>query len=577
MLCDCKKPQALQCNLWLTTISYPVVILALIFSFSFFAGQQSSAALIDKEKMIYKGAFRVPGGNIGFSYSGSVLALAGDRNSLFITGKVTSGVQPVAEISIVAPVIGEIDQMHTAQVIQDFSDPVEGNLCNIGLAGATVCNQTGSTIGGLYVRDNDLLGSVYSFYDAGGVTHLSHFLSGTTLNQSGDFNGFVAVDNSKGISFTSGWIAEVPVAWQQALGGDLLIGQGGLSIISRTSYGPSAFSADFDDFKSQVTVQASPLLYYDSANNVNGYTNEDGFFNGTTKIAGMVIIEDSLLFFGFHGIGEYNYGTHTDDPRWGDECTLPDVCEYNSHGVSICSDQENCTTGRKGLPYDPLCPGTGSDGCYYDPSRIGAKGPHAYPYIYQVWAYSLHDLASVKLGNKNPYDLRPYAIWEMPYEYIPSSTFPGAAAYDAEQKRLYVVQPGGELMGCCEKLPLIHVFEIDPSQPSSSHHTVGGKLYLTEGEIKITLNATEELTLNVPNRNELIDFRFSSELAKGSQYSVRVSSNPSGYSCQVFNGDGTVTVDTSNIAINCMFTGSPDSQQKQCIPPLLWFLLDDTK
>jgi hypothetical protein len=54
-------------------------------------------------------------------------------------------------------------------------------------------------------------------------------------------------------------------------------------------------------------------------------------------------------------------------------------------------------------PVDPFC---------YDPSD-GSKGVHGYPYSAYVWADDANDLASVHAGQKQPWDVTPYAVWTL--------------------------------------------------------------------------------------------------------------------------------------------------------------------
>jgi hypothetical protein len=92
----------------------------------------------------------------------------------------------------------------------------------------------------------------WSYYDAGAVKQTkSHFVSGTNFaalpNVAGPFQvgigfqNFVPSDTTRIAGFVSGYMSTIPPVWQSALGGTHLTGQGGgISILSRTSSGPSA-------------------------------------------------------------------------------------------------------------------------------------------------------------------------------------------------------------------------------------------------------------------------------------------------------------------------------------------------
>jgi hypothetical protein len=179
-----------------------------------------------------------------------------------------------------------------------------------------------------------------------------------------------------------------------------------ISLVARTSLGPSVSALDPAQF-GNATVPASVLLAYPQAHQtlwVYGTAGTNIYFNGSTQIKGVVFPAgtSSVLFFGRHGLGPYCYGD-------GDECNDPDVSD---------------------------------------------KGEHAYPYAYYVWAYDAHDLAAVKAGQKQPWDVRPYAVWSLT---LPTPDTHGhhigGVAYDPATGRIFVSQLYGD-----GNYPVIHVF-----------------------------------------------------------------------------------------------------------------------
>ena len=100
-----------------------------------------------------------------------------------------------------------------------------------------------------------------------------------------------------------------------------------------------------------------------------------GLFNLATTMAGVVFPEGtrSVLFFGRQGLGKYCYGEASD-----------------------CGDPVQTS-----------------------------KGGHAYPYAYYVWAYDALDLAAVKSGQRQPWDVKPYAVWELDFPFAVSHPSPG--------------------------------------------------------------------------------------------------------------------------------------------------------
>jgi hypothetical protein len=41
-------------------------------------------------------------------------------------------------------------------------------------------------------------------------------------------------------------------------------------------------------------------------------------------------------------------------------------------------------------------------------------GDHSSKYEYRIWAYNANELAAVKRGEKNPWDVKPYSIFDLP-------------------------------------------------------------------------------------------------------------------------------------------------------------------
>ena len=89
--------------------------------------------------------------------------------------------------------------------------------------------------------------------------------------------------------------------------------------------------------------------------------------------------------------------------------------------------------GNTGLDVSRLCLGCMT---YGDPN----KGTHAWPYVYQVWAYDANDFARVAQGQSQPWGLRPYAVWQLPLPY-PYANYSGlAATYDPATGRIFLSQ-----------------------------------------------------------------------------------------------------------------------------------------
>ena len=293
---------------------------------------------------------------------------------------------------------GPIGQLNTAQVRQKFVD-VLGKLRIDSDEGET------AKIGGLMVVNDRLIGSAYIFYDANGNQRLSHFKLSSLELSTAEVTGMFPV-GSQGGGWVGGWMTAVPADWQKPLGASYVTGQGALSIISRTSYGPSLFGFDPQQLGT-VPARTTTLLGYPQANPLRRFDSQNDCFNGTTQIRGIAFPDgtDSILFFGSHGTGPLTYGD-----------------------------------------------GGSQNG---DPART-EKGYHAYPYRFQVWAYDARQLVAVKTGRTPAWKIQPYAVWSFELPYPQEAKRIGGVTYDRVRKRIFVSQQGADEWG----LPIIHAFDL---------------------------------------------------------------------------------------------------------------------
>lgn len=375
------------------------------------AFSQTSAAgvealpLVQKSHLEYLGAFRLPrGGNgttDGFSFGGGAIAHDSSNNSLYVATRESW----VGKVRIPTPVKNaDINALPFATLVQNIRDPLEGGLGVLADGG----------IRGLLLNGGKLYGTAFSFYDANNTARVSHFSRPADLSQVGA-TPLKALWQAERSGYVGGWLARVPVEWQSLLGGSVISGNCCVPIVSRTSFGPSAFAWNPEDFGGNP-VPATPLLYYDETHQTLGpWSGSNQTYGGTTVIGGMAIPSGtrSLLYFGLNGTGTYCYG----DGGVGGECP------------------------------DPLT----SD-----------KGQHAYPYNHQVWAYDLNDLAAVKAGTKKPWEVRPYATWKIEDFPVISVNGIGGVAYDAANQIIYISQMKADTDGYSSR-SLIHAYRINTS------------------------------------------------------------------------------------------------------------------
>jgi hypothetical protein len=368
-------------------------------------GAQTTLPRVQNGNLTRLGTFYVPrdihsGGqaNAGFEYGGTAMSHNPARNSLFLVGHDWD--QFLGEISI--PAFGE-----TAALLQPLVEPTEGRLTSVNPG-----DPNRELVGGTLPWGSNLIVSVYSYYDANGTQVVSHFVRPMNLATTGQVTGPIRV-GPLGAGFYSGYMGLIPTEWQAKLGGPALTGNGGLGIISRTSYGPAAFAFDPSAMNSDG---AKALVYYPSDHTTLGpWSGASQYYSGSDTINGIVLPKgtSSILFFGRHG-GSFCYGTGTSD--------------QSKAGQQV---------------------GDGSTYCY-DPDN-GSKGVHGYPYSSFVWAYDANDLAAVRTGAKQPWDVVPYAGWSL----SGMGANVGGAAYDPATNRIYVSERGGD-----GDRPKIHVFTV---------------------------------------------------------------------------------------------------------------------
>ena len=383
--------------------------------------------LLAQTDLEYVGAFRFPVGSFGcsgvsncFSYGGAALAYNPSRNSLFLAGH--DHEQKIAEISIPTPSKATtFTSLPIATVLQPFVDGTEGRL--------PIIDDGSIKIGGLLVVGDHLYMSAYSYYDANTSQELSHFRRPINLSQTGNVIGPFKVGSSAG--FTSGYMTHIPNEQQSAFGGSALTGNCCIPIVTRTSYGPAAFSFKPEDIGILNPVPAKPLVYYDSSHKTLGDWNQQSdYFNSSASIHGVVFPKDtkSVLFWGKIGIGKWCYG--------------PGTADKSLEGTLAPSGQLYC--------YDPV---------------VSATGNHAYPYVYQVWAYNSDEMRQAV----NPWNVKPYAIWRPSLPFANWNAELGSVAYDPATQRLYVVQKYASSFG----QGVVYVYKVNAAAGSVPNAPTG--------------------------------------------------------------------------------------------------------
>ncbi|MBX7135011.1 MAG: Ig-like domain-containing protein [Fimbriimonadaceae bacterium] len=400
---------------------------------------ESDASLLYQSNMQYVGAFRVPNGTLGasrFSYGGSAIAYNPTNNSLFAVGRPAD--QAIAEISIPSSIVNSsrLSDLAVSSVIQPFSSilpRIPNNPANLNQGGY-------EAIGGLMVVDGQLIGTVFNTYDASGSVTLSHFKMSSLNLASSAVTGLYQVGTMGG-GMVGGYMTPVPSEWQSSLGAPYLTGQAAISILGRTSAGPSAFGFDPANFGTGVTP-ATPYLYYDEAHQTLGAgdSSPPTLYNSTVVHNfntgfGVFFVPGtrSIVYLSAIGTGEFYYG---------------DAAAAN------------------------------------DPNRTD-KGPHSVGgnYVWQAWAYDVDDFIAVKNGEKSPWDVMPYSTWNFDFPIADGKKYLGGVAFDPNTGRLYVSQINVDnSRDAYDNAPLIQVFQITLPEGGGSTATLGAESALGTSE-----------------------------------------------------------------------------------------------
>ncbi|MFO0813505.1 MAG: hypothetical protein U0796_09815 [Gemmatales bacterium] len=408
----------------------------------------TSNLLVNKTNLQYVGAFRVPPyyDNIDeFSYGGTAIAFNPTNNSLFLVGHY----QAVTEISIPSTIVNSsnLGSLTTASMLQPWSQVLQ-RLPN-QLTGAS----DGAPIGGLIVNDGKLIGTQYAYYSGAPSQITSHFVIDSLNLDTANIRGLYQVGN---LSRTvAGFMTPVPAEWQSVLGAPFLTGQADIPIISTTSSGPAAFGFDPNQLTGPETniIPATPYLYYPVGMPLGAYVGPaNPLQSGTTSINGMVFVPGSrsVLFFGKTGTNYTGYG---DDFEWGD---------INDFG----------------------------------------KGPHSLngEYTYQVWAYDVNDFVAVKLGLKQPWELQPYNTWNFDFPISGGNKQIGGVAFDPSSGRIYISSMNQDREVPYSSLPLVQVFQINLTPPTSPLTPQIGTLAVTPTNLQPgAVQIGTQLTLTAGN------------------------------------------------------------------------------
>lgn len=366
---------------------------------------QQSGLLISKANLEYVGGFRVPNyyNSVDeFSYGGAALAFNPANNSLFISGHRNA----LAEIAIPSSIVNSsnLSQLATTTILQPWTN-ILSRVPN-RLQGAS----DGAPLGGLLVHDGKLIGTQYAYYSGANSQDRSHFVVDSLNLALANVDGLFRVGNMP--RNVAGYMTPIPAEWQSILGATHLTGLANVPIVSTSSSGPAVFG--FNAGEITENMPAIPYVRYPVNNALGDYVGQaNPLQNGNTSVTGVLFVPNSstVLFFGKTGINYSGYG---------------DAFEYND-------------------PYD------------------GGKGPHSLngEYASQVWAYNVNDFVRVKNGEMQPWDVKPYNVWNFSVPISFGQQAIGGVTFDPSTNRIYMTSMNADRQAMYSSLPIVQVFQLN--------------------------------------------------------------------------------------------------------------------
>ena len=411
-------------------IYHPVHMRSFVFCLVCFLGLQihnasaqvdpSSLPLFDMEDMTYAGAFRLPADMFGASslnYAEGPIAYHPANHSLFIVGHTHH--QAIAEFKIPELIRSEslTDLQISDRPLQMFSSVLDrvsgGNPQAIDRIGGLICIET--------ELGTEILVNAYEYYDAPADNSHSTFVIRDAFNLSNaNIEGFFSMGDNA--AHKSGWLSEIPEAWQATLGGTYITGHAsGIPIIGRASVGPSAFV--FDPYEvvgtssSTSAITTSTLLDFSLDHPLHVDLSNDTRANG-------IWTHLSRAVYGFIVPGTRSYMT---------------IGYSGGHASGVCY---KCTQNNGNVCGGYCAPDTADYSLYY-------------------WLWDVNDLAAVLNSNIEAYSVLPYAYGPFETPFASPSNAIGGATFDAATGLLYMtIQQADGLQGEFNNPPVVAAYQV---------------------------------------------------------------------------------------------------------------------
>ena len=349
---------------------------------------------IQASDVTYLGTITLPQG------VGNPNALAVDGTTLYVGCYFGAGKTGVASMTM--PAIGG-----TATLLTPCSQLP--NLTQVHMGGT----YTDIIASGILPWQGKIVVAGTTYYDGSGGQVKSHW-TGTATTHTGPFAMVVSdvgqytdVVTRYREAFVGGFQGLIPPEWRAAFGGPALAGGCCFPIIFRTSRGPSASVYDPADVGVVDPIPSKMIVGYPEEHQTLGRWDDSPpspYYGGTDQMGsvGFPAGSRSVLFTSRHG-DQFCYG-----PGTANQALVGTIDPAVSH-YAYCYDPHDALQGNHGPPYRPI-----------------------------MTAYDANDLLAVKNGTKKPWDVQPYAKWQLPGLPLDRPWYLRAGWWD-ESRRWYLV------------------------------------------------------------------------------------------------------------------------------------------
>ncbi len=360
----------------------------------------------------YQGAFRLPGNTYGASslryQQRAVIGYNNTTGNLLIVGEGDANNEYIGEFSIPAIVKeegGVYANLNYATNTQPFVNVLDQDTNDGDFS-------QGRSISGIYTIGGEIFVNYFSYYDNAPFNTDTTVIKRNATDINASTTDVVGSLKMSGACHSSGWISEIPAAWQAALGGTHISGHSSSTtktINTRHSVGPSAFVFTATD--------------YTSPNN---------------PAIGSAIVATAVLDYPIeHHLDIVTQGTLV-DTRLNEAGTIWNNMSEAAYGFILPGTSTYMVIGGGGgfvggVTYKPT---------YADGTSLSGHGPTVQgEFSNNFWLYDVNDLVAVKNGTMATWEPQPYSsgTFVAPFATTDSSTHRiTGASYDVTNQRLYM-------------------------------------------------------------------------------------------------------------------------------------------